>query len=335
MSTDDPCRHGYSARGDGETGTREPKSYVLRAPSGMRDGDSHPHPPAVAKLVKRTYLHHAPLLPPYNAHNAEIWAITVHDFGKQWVEASWGKSESRPGKRGQKGYSRNPERNQQRAWSRAKGVIRRNCLTIGADHLVTLTYRENVQDRTRGLENMERFHRILKRAGASLQYVTVLEYQKRGAIHFHIAVQGFQDVRLLRRCWYRIVGNGQGQVNVRGPRPGSSPVKLARYLSKYISKDLDALPREAGEHRYFCSLGITVPTERYELALARPSEGVEGKLLALMLKETLRRVGVHCNLTHWMGAGGSYGWTSGYEDSSHRWTVGPLESLGGSPPPEP
>ncbi len=335
---DDPCRHECSVRGEGETGTCEPKRYVLRAPSGMRDGASHPHPaaalPAAAKLVKRTYLHHPPSEPTCHIEGSN-WVATVHDFGKQWVEISWGKSESKPGKRGRKEGSPNPERNQQRARSRAASVIRRKCLTIGADHLLTLTYRENVQDRTRTLEDWERFNRTLKRAGASLQYVTVLEYQKRGAIHFHIAVRGFQDVRLLRRCWYRIVGNGQGQVNVRGPRPGSSPVKLARYLSKYISKDLDALPREAGEHRYFCSLGINVPTERFELALARPSEGVTGELYSLMLKETLRRIGVQCNLTHWMGGGGLYGWISGYEDSSHRWTVGPVESLEGSPLPVP
>ena len=61
-------------------------------------------------------------------------------------------------------------------------------------------------------------------------------------VHPHLAVRRFQDVRLLRHCWYRMVGNEQDQVNVRGPRSGGSPVKLARYLSKYVSKDLDRLP---------------------------------------------------------------------------------------------
>ncbi len=302
----------------------QPKRYILRAPSGRRDGASHPHPaaaPAAApKLVKKTNLHPASVS---NTTQPEPtgWAVTIHDFGNQWVECSWGKVEARPGTRRVQRRALNPERNQQRARSRAKGVIRRKCLTIGADHLVTLTYRENVQDRTRTLEEMERFHRMLKRAGASLQYVTVLEYQQRGAIHLHIAVRGFQDVRLLRRCWYRIVGDRQGQVNVKGPRPGSSPVKLARYLSKYISKDLEALPRKTGEHRYFCSLGINVPTERFEVTLPRPSEGEAGEVFCLMLHETLRRIGVHCNLTHWMGGGGSFGWISGYEDSSQRWAT--------------
>ncbi len=105
-----------------------------------------------------------------------------------------------------------------------------------------------------------------------MPYVAVLECQKRGAIHPHLAVHGFQDIRLLRRCWYKIVGNAQGQVNVKGPRPGSSPVKLARYLSKYISKDIDNQPREFEEHRYFCSLGIAVPTERFQMVLTSQRE---------------------------------------------------------------
>jgi len=59
------------------------------------------------------------------------------------------------------------------------------------------------------------------------------------------------------------VGKAQGQVNVKGPRPGTSPVKLARYISKYISKEIHRQPRGFEERRYFCSLGIAVPTERF------------------------------------------------------------------------
>ena len=108
-----------------------------------------------------------------------------------------------------------------------------------------------------------------------MPYVAVLECQKRGAIHPHLAVHGIQDIRLLRRCWYKIVGKAQGQVNVKGPRPGTSPVKLARYLSKYISKDIDSQPREFEEHRYFCSLGIAVPTERFQIVLTRNAREAE------------------------------------------------------------
>ncbi len=145
---------------------------------------------------------------------------------------------------------------------------------------------------------------MLSRGGYSMPYVAVLECQKRGAIHPHLAVRGFQDIRLLRRCWYKIVGKAQGQVNVKGPRPGTSPVKLARYLSKYISKDIDSQPREFEEHRYFCSLGIRVPTEQFQIVLTRNAREAKSKLFFLMFNDTLRRVGDYCTVKHWIGGGG-------------------------------
>jgi len=78
-------------------------------------------------------------------------------------------------------------------------------------------------------------------------------------------------------------------VNVKGPRPGTSPVKLARYLSKYISKDIDSQPREFEKHRYFCSLGIAVPTERFQIVLTRHARESESQLFCLMFNDTLRR----------------------------------------------
>lgn len=145
---------------------------------------------------------------------------------------------------------------------------------------------------------------MLSRSGYSMPYVAVLECQKRGAIHPHLAVRGFQDIRFLRRCWYKIVGKAQGQVNVRGPRPGTSPVKLVRYLSKYISKDIDSQPREFEEHRYFCSLGIAVPTEHYQIVLQRHARQAEGKLFCFMHHDLLRRIGEYATVKHWIGGAG-------------------------------
>jgi hypothetical protein len=51
---------------------------------------------------------------------------------------------------------------------------------------------------------------MLSRSGYSMPYVAVLECQKRGAIHPQVAVHGIQDIRLLSRCWYKIVGKAQG-----------------------------------------------------------------------------------------------------------------------------
>jgi hypothetical protein len=118
----------------------------------------------------------------------------------------------------------------------------------------------------------------------------------RGPVSPHLAMRDCQDVRLLRRCWYRSWGTA-GASDVRGLRPGYSPVKLARYLSKYISKDFDNMPREFKEHRYFCSLGIRVPTEKLEMVLVRDARELEARKHRLLQQEILSRVDLCCSLT--------------------------------------
>ncbi len=305
--------------------SRAPRSKGQGTAGDAPDGESHRRtaagPPAASKLVRKTFLvDHTGFHSDTQSSGGSTWSVKIHDFGKQWIESSWGKVDPRPGKRGFKGKSANKEQNEKRARARATGEIRRKCLSIGADHLVTLTYRDNVEDRERVLTDLERLRRMLSRGGYSMPYVAVLECQKRGAIHPHLAVRGFQDIRLLRRCWYKIVGKAQGQVNVKGPRPGTSPVKLARYLSKYISKDIDSQPREFEEHRYFCSLGIAVPTERFQIVLTRNAREAESKLFFLMFNDTLRRVGDYCTVKHWIGGAGTFGWISGFEDPTCHWS---------------
>lgn len=323
-----------SQKDQGSKGQRkvEPRATV-DAPAGDCQRRTAAGPPAAHKLVRKTFLvNHTESNSAPSATPGSVWSVKIHDFGKQWVEASWGKVDRHPGKRGFKGQSAYKEQNEKRARARAKGEIRRKCLSIGADHLVTLTYRDNVEDRERVLTDLERLRRMLSRAGYPMPYVAVLECQKRGAIHPHLAVRGFQDIRLLRRCWYKIVGRAQGQVNVRGPRPGTSPVKLARYLSKYISKDIDSQPREFEEHRYFCSLGIAVPTEKYQIILQRHARQAEGKLFGLMHCDLLRRIGEYATVKHWIGGAGTFGWISGFEDPSCRWTINTSSLL---PPHQP
>lgn len=303
---------------------RQDKPRGCRPATDARDGDSHPRTAAASaafpKLDRRTFL--GDRTPPHfggELCDGQIVTIKIHDYGKQWMECSWGKADPRPGKRGCKGRSPNKEQNEKRARARAKGEIRRKCLAINADHMVTLTYRENIENREQVLRDLDRLRRMLARCGYPMPYVAVLECQQRGAIHLHLGVKGFQDVRFLRRCWYKIVGKGQGQVNVKGPRPGSSPVKLARYLAKYVSKDLTSLPRDFGEHRYFCSLSIVVPTEKYQLVLTRQAREVDARMNRLMLEEILRRIGEFCTVQHWAGGSGTYGWMSGYEDAACHW----------------
>ena len=152
------------------------------APDGARHRRTAADPPAAPKLVRKTFLvDHTQSNASTPSSGGSTWSIKIHDFGKQWIESSWGKVDPHPGKRGFKGKSLNKAQNDKRARARATGEIRRKCLSIGADHLVTLTYRDNVEDRERVLTDLERLRRMLSRGGYSMPYVAVLECQKRGA----------------------------------------------------------------------------------------------------------------------------------------------------------
>lgn len=170
-----------------------------------------------------------------------------------------------PPNRTKRGESEERERNDQVAGKLAKKAVRERCKQIGADRMITLTYRENMIDRERALKDYDMFRRRLKKAGIAFHYVAVMENQKRGAIHFHIAVHGRQAYHLLRSVWQSVVGSvhgkKMGQVNVRNPSDfgfGKSAIhKLAAYIAKYCTKDMEC--RDLDQKRYFSSRGIPKP----------------------------------------------------------------------------
>ncbi len=127
------------------------------------------------------------------------------------------------------------------------------------DHLLTLTYRENMQDTQRGWADFVKFVRLVRAHIPNWPYVAVMELQERGAIHFHLAVSGRQDVGMLRRRWRSVIGGAEsGNIDVQYFR--GSKARLAKYLAKYISKDL-AGGTVKGVHRYKRSRGVRVPEE--------------------------------------------------------------------------
>ncbi|MHA4871605.1 rolling circle replication-associated protein [Duganella sp. PWIR1] len=164
-----------------------------------------------------------------------------------------------------RGESENREANDDDAGRRAKKNVRMCCKQIGADRMVTLTYRENMCDREVALKHWKAFCRRLGRVN-KFHYVAVIEEQERGALHFHVAVRGRQHYALLRSIWQSVLGLGasgeqMGQVNVRDPhRFGfgqNGAHKLASYIAKYCSKEMNA--RALDQKRYFRSKGIVLP----------------------------------------------------------------------------
>lgn len=129
---------------------------------------------------------------------------------------------------------------------------------------LTLTYHDQYQE----LPDIETAYRHLGAFFARLKtsvaqdfaYLSVPEWQKRGAIHFHALVWGLPEstrkersTRFLQRCWQ------QGYCDVR--RALYKSPKLAGYLAKYLSK-AKADQRLGNRKAYTASRNIERPREK-------------------------------------------------------------------------
>lgn len=212
----------------------------------------------------------------------EAFRVLLRNYGEGLVEATV--TINRPPKRKRvtrdapsHPNSEQKEENKQRAMRRARTAVRQSIMAAQLDHLLTLTYRENQMDPVLAWKHFARFRRLLRkhRRGRTFPYVAVLERQKRGAIHVHAAVSGYQDVRLLRVLWNEAIGDFEGNIDVKFFRQRLPT--LARYLTKYITKDIGADHCE-GDHRYKRSRGIVVPAV---LVLLPYTAAVDEELLRL------------------------------------------------------
>jgi hypothetical protein len=194
------------------------------------------------------------------------WVVRGRNFGEGMVEMTVTRFDRYMGAqrlslmpRAKRGESENTEDNLADAAKRAKQQVRLRCKAIGCDRMITLTYRENMQDKARLKRDFDALRRRLSRLG-NFHYVAVAEQQKRGAWHLHVAVRGRQNYRVLRSIWQSIVGVDNGNIDVRNPfREKGLRHKLAGYLAKYIGKDF--ANHRMNEKRYWTSRGVVVPEQ--------------------------------------------------------------------------
>jgi len=180
--------------------------------------------------------------------------------------------------------------NLRRSIRRAKQKVRELCKSMGADHMLTFSYRESMQDLNKLKADWKRFVRMMRGRHPKWQYVAIKERhdseesqeEHRGGYHMHVAVKGKQDIKWILRCWYLAIGtdydavqqwyvhgvklgsNSLGAVNVKSPikRWGSKVTKwptsrLAGYITKYLGKDF--VKTEHHTMRYWHSKEIEKP----------------------------------------------------------------------------
>jgi hypothetical protein len=145
--------------------------------------------------------------------------------------------------------------------SRARIAVRRKLLSFSADRMLTLTFKENVTDIDEAWCVFKAFaKKMRKKYPDAFQYVAVPEYQKRGAVHFHVAIKGFYYVNTIRAIWRRCCAHRGGNIDITSPRGFGknswNPKRIANYLSKYITKgDTVSFNRK----RYGASRNIEIP----------------------------------------------------------------------------
>jgi hypothetical protein len=220
--------------------------------------------------------------------------------------------------------------NQRRAVNHAKKTTRYLVQQMQADRLLTLTYRDCVEDREKVKDDFTRFRRLVKegwkgRPGLiNWRYVAVLELQQRGAYHIHIAVRGWQPVSFLRECWYRALGASidskgsetPGAINVTPPRDATgasrkkewASVRLASYIVKYMAKTFGETSTE--KNRYWRSKDIAAPvTYRHWLMATNMEDAINELISHLSFAEQfeMRR--------HWGSDDGTCYWIQGVCDA--------------------
>lgn len=177
--------------------------------------------------------------------------------------------------------------NRRRAVRRSKQQIRWQVRQMGADRLLTLTYRGVMDDRKKLERDFQRFRRLIKKGWSGHEglkewrYIAVPEVHESGGYHIHVAIKGWQRITFLRAAWYKALGGtgketGEmtpGNVDVTSPRKARwgtqmrewKPSRLAGYLTKYISKTFDEKSTE--KRRYWHSRDLVLPVkERFVLA---------------------------------------------------------------------
>ena len=192
------------------------------------------------------------------------WVIRGRNFGDGQVEITatrfdryMGAQRMNAMPKAKRGESENTEDNLLDAGKRAKQQVRLRCKAIGVDHIVTLTYRGAMMDKARLKADFDAFRRRVARL-AGFEYVAVPERHKSGGWHLHIAVQGRQNVRVMRSIWWSIVGRAMGNIHARSPyKEKGLRHMLAGYLAKYIMKGFEE--HKMNEKRYWTSRGVVVP----------------------------------------------------------------------------
>ena len=121
----------------------------------------------------------------------------------------------------------------------------------------TITFKENMQDIPTANKEFQKFiQRLNYHVGHKLKYLSVIEFQKRGAIHYHVVFFNlpFIDKAVIEKKW----GHGFTRIET-----ADNVNDCALYIAKYLKKNLID-KRLVGQKSYFTSKGLPRPETYYQ-----------------------------------------------------------------------
>lgn len=130
---------------------------------------------------------------------------------------------------------------------------------------ITLTFAENVTDLKTANKEFRYFVDKVRRIKKDFKYLCITEFQKRGAVHYHLLTNiCINDSKLI----YSQEDNSKFK-HIKYWNKGFSsieilqgdPKKIIGYISKYMTKDIDN--RLFGKHRYYYSQNLIKPKESF------------------------------------------------------------------------
>lgn len=157
-------------------------------------------------------------------------------------------------------YHDNSRKNLYRSLVEVRGIVNANIGIWNQAKYVTLTFKENLRDVKKANNIFNLFIKRLKyKHFQGLKYICVVEFQKRGAVHYHLLMNmPFIDKKVLTKIW------GQGK-NLKIRTPYNNIKNWGAYFSKHGTKATQAGFKElVGQKKYFCSRGLLRPDVIYE-----------------------------------------------------------------------
>lgn len=121
---------------------------------------------------------------------------------------------------------------------------------------ITYTFKKNIKSLKEANPLFSKHVKELQRRYGKVKYLCVPEFQRRGAVHYHVIYFDLPYIKNVKKVMEKLWPYGFSQVKaIRKIR------SIGAYVSKYLQKGVADERRKRGEKGYFTSRGLKRPVE--------------------------------------------------------------------------